>query len=334
MAGPSRRPVIEAEYVLPILRRDRQGERELLRYVHWLSTRVDVTVVDGSDVALFTALKQALPSGVQHLAPHHGGLNGKARGVMTGLDVARWERVVIADDDVRYDEETLTAVLHRLHAADVVRPQNVYTVHPWHARWDTARMLVGRALGGDFGGTLGIRRSAVRRVGGYDTDVLFENLELERTIRAAGGRVIVARDIFVPRVPPTAAHFRGQRVRQAYDDFAQPVRLVAELVILPLLAFAVARRARTSVVAFGLASIGVAEFGRRRDGGAGRFPADTALWTPLWMLERAIAVWFALAARLRGGVTYCGRRLPRAATPRRALLERGGAATPSQPTRT
>jgi hypothetical protein len=332
--GPSHLPDIEAEYVLPILRRGREDEQELLRYIHWLSRRVDVTVVDASDGPLFTALHQALPAGVQHRAPHYAGLNGKARGVMTGLDVARWEHVIIADDDVRYDDESLHAVLGRLDRADLVRPQNIYTAHPWHARWDTARMLVGRALGGDFGGTLGIRRSAVQDAGGYDTDVLFENLELERTIRAAGGQVVVARDIFVPRIPPTSRHFRGQRVRQAYDDFAQPARLMVELAILPLFAFALARKARSSLLAFGLMPIAIAEFGRRRDGGATRFPADTILWTPFWMLERAVTVWFAFAARLRGGVVYAGRRVPRAATPRRVLRLKHGAGWRAQPVRT
>ena len=312
----------DAEYVLPLRRSDREGERELLRYLHWISARMDVTIVDGSDVALFAALHERLPAGIRHIQPHRRGLNGKARGVMTAFDVARRERIVLADDDVRYDDASLTAVLERLDRADLVRPQNVYAAYPWYAQWDTARMLIGRALGGDFGGTLGVRRSTVRRAGGYCTDVLFENLELERTVRAAGGRVEVARDLCVPRVPPTLSHFLRQRVRQAYDGFAQPARLVAELSLLPLIVTLARRRAWTGLAALAALGVAAAEYGRRADGGAARIPPVGSLWTPVWMLERAVTAWIAVVLRLRGGVAYADHRIRSAASPMRSLRRR------------
>ncbi len=129
-----------------------------------------------------------------------------------------------------------------LAEADLVRPQNYFDPLPWHARWDTARILCNRAFGSDFPGTLGVRSSFLRSIGGYDGDVLFENLELIRTVTAAGGRVIDAPDLFVRRRPPTVARFLEQRPRQAYDDWAQPLR------------FAVVPRHRAR--------------GRRRDGAA------------------------------------------------------------------
>src|SRR4029079_2928969 len=111
-------------------------------------------------------------------------------------------------------------------------PQNYFDPLPWHARVDAARSLLNRVhsgdreLGsGDFPGTLGVRREAFVACGGYDGDVIFENLELMRTIEAAGGRVATPLDLYVRRLPPTTAHFISQRVRQAYDDFALPVRM-------------------------------------------------------------------------------------------------------------
>jgi hypothetical protein len=317
-----RMPELEAEYVLPLRRSDRRGERELLRYLNWLSERTDVTVVDGSDAPLFQVLHDRLPRAVRHIPPRRAGLNGKARGALTGLDLARWERVVVADDDVRYDEDTLADVVRRLDRVEFVRPQNVYTSYPWHARWDSARMLVGRALGGDFGGTVAVRRSAVLQAGGYRTDVLFENLELERTIRGAGGRVEIARDLFIPRIPPTVGHFVGQRVRQAYDGFAQPARMLAELAVLPMVASAIARRAWKTLLALGILAIGLAEIGRRVSGGARAIPPGVPLWTPLWMLERGVAAWIAVLHRLRGGIAYADSRIVSAGTPQRALRRR------------
>lgn len=230
---------------------------------------------------------------------------------MTGLQLARHERVVIADDDVRYDSVTLSEVVRRLDRADLVAPQNVFTDWPWHARWDTARQLVNRAFASDYPGTLAVRRQAVLP-GGYDGDVLFENLELMRTVSERGGVVERADDLYVGRRPPSAAHFASQRVRQAYDDFAQPVRLVAEAAMLPGLV-ALRRRPGALAVTALLATV-LAEQGRRREGGADAFPATSALWAPLWLVERAVCVWVAIVLRVRGGVRYGDGRIRRAAS--------------------
>ena len=313
---------LEVEYVLPLLRHDRADEDELVHYLAWLDERLDVTVVDASPDGLFDALAARLRERTAHVRPTAAGLNGKARGVLSGLAASRHERVIVADDDVRYDEQTLRAVVRRLGQADAVRPHNVYTAFPWHARWDTARCLIGRAFGGDYGGTVAVRRTAVARAGGYSADVLFENLELERTVALAGGRVVVARDILVPRRPPTVGHFAGQRVRQAYDDFAQPVRLVAEASLLPAIASLVALRAWRALAGLAVLAAAVAEVGRRVDGGHRVFPATSALWAPAWVLERAITVWVAIGWRMRGGIPYAGSRIFAAATPRSLLRAR------------
>ena len=313
----------QAEYVLPLRWSTDEDAEELGGYLRWLATRVDVTVVDGSPPDLFRAHAR-LWAGVRHIAPEAAGLNGKACGVVTGLRHARHDAVVIADDDVRYDEDSLAAVLRRLRSADVVRPQNVFRPRPWHAAWDTGRSLINRAAGGDYAGTLAVRRALAAP--GYDTDVLFENLELERTIRARGGAVDVARDVFVERRPPSAARFREQRVRQAYDSFAQPLRLLAELALLPGLLGAILRRRPEVLLAVGSAAVGLAAAGRLRAGGRAVFARRDVLWALPWVLERSVTAWIALGWRLRGGVPYRGRRLLRAGTPERILRRRAAEA--------
>jgi hypothetical protein len=319
----SRTPRLAAEYVLPLKWGDDAGLDELTAYLRELSDAIDVTVVDGSAPERFAAHAAAWTPMVRHVpVDERTGANGKVRGVLTGVRVARHERIVLADDDVRYDAAALTAVVEALDDADLVKPQNHFRPLPWHARWDTARSLLNRALGADYPGTYGVRRSALRATGGYDADVLFENLEMERTIRAAGGRVVVRGDLFVVRLPPATRHFLGQRVRQAYDSFAQPARLAAELAILPALVWTRGRPLR--VAAGAAALIVLAEAGRRRHGGRKVFPATSSFWVPLWTLERGGAAWLAVIERARGGVRYAGRRLARAATPMRVLRERHG----------
>jgi hypothetical protein len=319
-------------YVLPLRWSEAGPIEELSAYLRSLGEVVDeILVVDGSPAPFFSEHADALDGVARHLAPHPN-LDfqmGKVNGVITGVRECAGELVVLADDDVRYCPATLRRVAMLLGEADLVRPQNYFSELPWHARWDTARSLLNRVFTGDasfpvgdFPGTLALRRSALLAVGGYDGDALFENLELMRTIRAAGGRVVTPLDLYVARRPPNAAHFLSQRVRQAYDDFAIPLRIGGFLAVVPLAVHS-SRRGRVRRLAGGaLASILIAEIGRRRAGGATRFPVSGSLLAPAWVAERSLCSWLALVAKLRGGVLYGGRRLPLSATPMRRLRRR------------
>ncbi|WP_237686106.1 glycosyltransferase [Arthrobacter jiangjiafuii] len=305
-AGPI---TADAGYILPLKWSDDSALESLCEYLAELSGWIPVLVVDGSPDPLFTRHRHAFPGTVRHCRPDALGLrNGKVEGVLTGVRHSGFELLVIADDDVRYTRASLERVVMLLAGADVVRPQNYFQAPlPWHARWDTARTLLNRAFGSDYPGTLAVRRSSLQAAGGYSGDVLFENLELLRTIRAAGGREIRAGDLFVARHCCSLRHFLRQRVRQAYDDFAQPLRLAVELALLPAVLLSLRRPARLAALA--AAAVLLAETGRRRARGTLVFGPGAAFWAPVWVLERAVAIWFAVAWRLRGGVPYSGTRI-------------------------
>ncbi|MFN8163387.1 MAG: glycosyltransferase family 2 protein [Solirubrobacterales bacterium] len=310
-------------YVVPVRWTDGEQRAGLAGYLAGLRRHCDeVIVVDGSPEAVFKANAEAWGEQVTHIPPDDGEtcLNGKVAGVRTGVRRASHERIVLADDDVRYDLRSLRRVLELLDEHDLVRPQNYFDPLPWHARWDTARTLLNRCAGRDFPGTLAVRRTRVVAAGFYDGDVLFENLELIRTIRARGGRTAAPLDLYVARVPPTAAHFWGQRTRQAYDDFALPGRMAAWLAVAPLL-LACGRRGRSApVIALAVLAMLAAERGRRRGGGAAVFPATSSTLAPVWILERGVCAWLAVAQRLRfGGVRYGGNVIPVAAHTEREL---------------
>jgi hypothetical protein len=282
-----------------------------------------LVVVDGSPESVYGAIEAALPNDAEHLPPdpRHRGDMGKVPGVLTGLDRARVDRVVIADDDVRWSPDALRRAHDLLNAAEVVRPQNYFEPLAWHARWDTARSLLNRvwsgerALGpGDFPGTLAVRTEFLRGIGGYDGDCLFENLELMRSVIAAGGRVATPLDLYVARRPPSTRHFGSQRVRQAYDDFAIPGRMAAMLTAGPALAVAARRFGPRAIALTAAGSIAVAEIGRRTAGGESVFPVSASLLAPAWLAERALCAWLAVGARVtRGGVAYGDVRLSRSA---------------------
>ena len=311
-----------ATYVLPIKSLSLDGFDELTGYLQRLRKivpRVEVIIVDGSPAEIFTEHARCWGAIVRHLAPGPlRCLNGKVRGTLTGIAAASHDKIIVADDDVRYDAGALHRVIDALDHADVVRPQNYFVPDTWHTLLDSGRALLNRVTGGDWPGTLGLRRGILR--GGYSGNVLFENLELVRTMLALGGKEFVAYDIFVARRPPTFRHFLDQRVRQAYDEFARPHRMAVELLVAPLLAVAILKRRMGLLAIAAVAAFAAAEIGRLRAGAGRYFSILASMAAPLWILERGICAWLAIVTRIRyGGVPYAGSVIRVAATPLRVL---------------
>jgi hypothetical protein len=299
---------LELSYVVPIRWQDGEQREELATYLAGIAPHcAELIVVDGSPPEVFAANAAAWGARAIHVPPaaEESWLMGKVSGVRTGVRAASHEKVVLADDDVRYDRPALRRTAQLLEQHDLVRPQNYFSRMPWHARWDTARTLLNRCLGRDYPGTLAVRRSRMLAMGLYDGDVLFENLELIRTVRAHGGSTAAPLDLYVARVPPSAAHFWGQRTRQAYDDFALPARMALWLAVMPWLGLAAARRRPARILVPAALAVAAAERGRRRAGGIAVFPASSSLLAPGWILERGLCAWLAVLQRLRfGGVRY------------------------------
>ncbi len=317
--------MLDATYILPLRRSTPEVNDEFCAYLQWLARRVHVLVVDNSPQDVFAAHAQCWGHWVQHIRPNNDlrTPNGKVGNVVTGIRHAPHEYLVLADDDVRYNDAALARLVPLLEVADVVRPQNYFDPLPWHALWDTGRTLLNRVMGGDWPGTLAVRRSVLLATGGYAGDVLFENLELVRTVRAAGGTEAVVPDLYVRRLPPSSKHFWSQRVRQAYDEFARPLRMTMSLLVLPLALGLAWQRRWTWLLAAIAGMVGVAEMGRRRNGGAHIFPFAASLLAPAWVAERAVCSWFALGMRItHGGVRYAGGTLKHAATPMPVLRKR------------
>ena len=147
-------------------------------------------------------------------------------------------------------------------------------------------------------------------MGGYDGDVLFENLELIRTVRAAGGTELAAARPLRPPPPADARGIPGPAGPPGLRRLRPAGRLAAFLSVLPA---PCCRAALAPPAARGAAGRGaarrsaLAEVGRRRAGGAAVFPPTPPLLAPLWLGERAVCGWLAVGRRLRGGVPYAGR---------------------------
>jgi hypothetical protein len=269
----------------------------------------EVIVVDGSPPEVFDEHARAWAAVCRHVPvdKRYKYLNGKVNGVHTGVDLASHERIVLADDDIRYTSDDIARACELLERHEMVRPQNYLTPLPWWARTESARMLVNRGAlrAGDYPGTCAFRRSTCLRVGHYDGDVLFDNEEIVRHFALKGADVLCATDFFVLKRPPTFDKWLEQRPRQAYEDFVMRAKtllfasLVPAALALALFADGSALLAFAAVVT--LASMLVALRGLLRDRAYGFFPAWTVLYAPLWVLERALSVYWAFYWRVRYG---------------------------------
>jgi hypothetical protein len=324
---------MNVSYVLPIKWDEHQQIDELTAYLEYISPNTDLIIVDGSGSAAFEKHKHAWSALGTHIAPHaqFQFLNGKVNGVLTGLAKAKYPHVIIADDDVRYTLAQLLEIDQLLLDNQLIIPQNYFDPCPWHAQWDTSRSLLNLALVHDYPGTLAIQRDFILSTGGYDGNVLFENLELIRTVKAGKGRVLQRSDLCIRRLPPSAKHFWSQRVRQAYDDYAQPPRLLFFILLVPAL-MALASYSFWLPLIPALAAILVAEAGRRKYNGAHLFPASCSLFAPVWLLERGICTWLAVFHRLvKGGVVYSGSIITNAANSISKIRQRINGIEPIKP---
>jgi hypothetical protein len=315
----------ELTYLLPLKAGEDLSSGELNSYLEEISGYSDVLIVDASEESVFERHHRSWERFATHIPVDPGVRcwNGKVRGVLTGLPLVRTPKLVIADDDVRYDRGSLQRVAELLDRYELVRPQNYFDPLPWHARWDTARSLLNRSFGADYPGTLGVATKVLLGTDGYDGDVLFENLEMIRTLEVAGARTTAPLDLYVRRIPPDTSHFVNQRVRQAYDELALPLRMAAFLAVLPTVLTDLRRKRFPRLGARALALVGLAEVGRRRGGGKRYFPPSTSWFAPAWVLERGTCMWLALGRRIfSGGVPYGGVIIRRAANSPRSLRRR------------
>src|SRR5438477_6950206 len=99
-------------YLMPIRRRvfDPAEAEGLRAYFENIATAVsEIVVVDGSPPEVFHRHHDTWSSLCRHEAVDRqfGFLNDKVNGIQTGVRLARNNKVVLADDDIRYTPTTL-----------------------------------------------------------------------------------------------------------------------------------------------------------------------------------------------------------------------------------
>ena len=126
-------------YLLPI-RRSLFSTDEAVEFAEYFDALTnagcDVLVIDGSSTEILEQHHQIWSRSARHekVDRRFGYLNDKVNGIHTGVELSPNEKIILADDDIRYTPDDLERVLRLLDDWEVVRPQNYLWPLPWWAR--------------------------------------------------------------------------------------------------------------------------------------------------------------------------------------------------------
>lgn len=278
--------------------------RDLAAYLSKLGVAdCDVVILDPSPRLQFDLNGRVLRWVGRHVAvrPEHRAGSGVDI-VRAASEHAACEKVIIADDDVRYTPEAIGKLCELLERHEVVEPQDYLDPMPWWGGIDAARILLHRGIEPqpDHGATFGFRRTALRAL---RTLAAATSPEAQvRRLAAVGAGVYPASDVFVRREPGGFSDWLASRPRLAGDDFMLPMKTAFFFSLLPLLVLLAVlgglQLAGGYAIAIAFASVALALRGRA--GASSFFPLRACLFAPVWVLERSLSVYWALLRKLRG----------------------------------
>jgi hypothetical protein len=314
-------------YLLPFRRRvfDPAEAERLQSYFESIRTVLpEIIVIDGSPPDVFAAHDEIWSRTCRHerVDRRFGFLNDKVNGIQTGVRLAGNEKIILADDDIRYSSADIEQIAKLLDDFEVVRPQNCFAFHgrdahaTFPARMEATRMLINRATlrAADYPGTSAFRRSIFLRAGDYDGDVLFDNEELIRHFAHIGATIFYANNFFIEKRPPNFRKWLEQRPRQAYEDFSLRAKtllfaLLPVVLIVTGLIFGI-RAELTCVSGILVGAFTLALLGRARGAARHSFPLHVCLFAPLWIIECSLSTYWAFYWFLhRGGYPFGDRLL-------------------------
>lgn len=163
-----------------ILHRDRSSNRDRTRNL-WaviqhikLLSNIPILVIEQDSVCDHILCKQLLDNNINYIFLYNPGLFNRSWGYNCAVNLTRYSKLILADNDLILDQESLNKGLILLKDYDIVKPfQKVYDLN----LIDTINYLTGDNFNPTLsqsrfslmaGGLLMIKRDAFITVGGYD----------------------------------------------------------------------------------------------------------------------------------------------------------------------
>ena len=297
-------PKCHCSYLVPL---DASATEEDVRILaSYLSTlraaQCEVIVVDAADAAVFDERARVLRWVSRHVAAGSRNIlpGGTIDVLQAAVDIASADKIIVAGIDSRYTADEVTSICALLDHCDAVTPAEFVQPMPWWGGIDAGRMLLQRGIDQADGAarTFAFRKSAWRPLLGFepaDRDNHIRRLVLQ------GADVQSANEVFVRREPLGLGAWARLHAREASSDASIPLHaalfagILPVLLILVLLGGAGLAGTYAGMIAAGSVLIAI----RGRSGAASYFPWRACLFAPLWIIERAFSVYWALLSRLR-----------------------------------
>jgi hypothetical protein len=279
---------------------------DLAEYFHMLNAAgCEVIVVDASSPDVFALHDERWSALCRHvpLDPRYCHPDDTVNGVLTGIDLAAGELIIVGEEDIRYTWNDIDRMGLLLERHEMAVPQNYLSSLPWWACIEAAGMLINRGMlaAGDFSGTFAFRRSMLAEMGHYDAATFADTEEILHHFVRNGAKVGYARSFFIEKEPPAIRTWLEGRPRQGMRAFGAvwmwgvllglpPAGILLGLIggWIPLLLYGVA----IAAVSILMASRG------RREGAQRFFPESILWWGPVWALERSISAYLVLYRHL------------------------------------
>src|SRR5207253_4169110 len=80
------------------------------------------------------------------IRPQHRSFSGAIDPLRVAMDVATCDKVIVADERVRYSVDALREISALLDGHEVVEPQDYFDPLPWWGGFDAGRMLMHRGI--------------------------------------------------------------------------------------------------------------------------------------------------------------------------------------------
>ena len=297
-------PTCHCSYLVPL---DASATEEDVRILaSYLSTlraaRCEVIVIDAADTAAFDERKRVLRWVSRHVAAGSRNIlpNGSIDVLQAAVDVASTDKIIVAGIDSRYTPDEVSAMCALLEKCEAVTPAEFVHPLPWWGGIDAGRMLLQRGIDQADGAarTFAFRKSAWRPFLGFEPEDRDNHL---RRLVLQGADVQSANEVFVRREPLRFAAWARLHARESSSDAAIPLHAALFAGILPVLLILVLlggvglAGTYAGMIAAGSVLIAV----RGRSGASNYFPWRACLFAPLWIVERAFSVYWALLSRLR-----------------------------------
>lgn len=197
-----------------------------------------ILVIDNSPDALSPRIERlAQEAGVDYLRlPHEQriGPNQKLDAVRYAMNHIQGRAVILLDDDVRPAAAQLCTIFEALKDYDVVRTLVRFVKPDIFDRIDLAGIYTYNGLSAkkQTWGNIAFRRSSALITGFPSSDVLYDELAIERTFGSDARLKYIDQTELMMESDRDWRVFLNQRVRYAYENMAFPIRFALDLLAL------------------------------------------------------------------------------------------------------